>query len=177
MSMNPSCQVCGMEDAEVVHCTNCECALVATLRARIAELEEGNVRRQVALEARIAELEREREHLSGRLTEVVTAWHASMASGARLREALEKYGEHTSLCDADLDATPCPPCSCGFHEVITEMDGLRGRAALASAWNHGFTKGREYEALDTLEAMQRVGEFTLGEGIDLAAVVAKAVKS
>lgn len=43
------------------------------------------------------------------------------------------------------------------------------------AWNHGFTKGREYEALDTLEAMQRVGEFTLGEGIDLAAVVAKAV--
>lgn len=59
MSMNPSCQVCGMEDAEVVHCTNCECALVATLRARIAELEEGNVRRQVALEARIAELEYE----------------------------------------------------------------------------------------------------------------------
>jgi len=57
--------VCGMEDAEVVHCTNCECALVATLRARIAELEEGNVRRQVALEARIAELEREVVRVDG----------------------------------------------------------------------------------------------------------------
>jgi len=91
-----------------------DAGLVATvqeldaLRARVAELEEGNVRRQVALEAR---------------------------------------------------AEPTP----------------RDMRVAYHAWNHGFTKGREYEALDTLEAMQRVGEFTLGEGIDLAAVVAKAV--
>ncbi len=25
MSMNPSCQTCGIEDAEIVHCTACAC--------------------------------------------------------------------------------------------------------------------------------------------------------
>lgn len=43
--------------------------------------------------------------------------------------------------------------------------------------DNGFAKGREYEELDTLEAMQRVGEFTLGEGIDIAAIVALALES
>lgn len=70
---------------------------------------------------------------------------------------------------AALASTPAPDL---LTRAETEAYGMR---CARRAWEHGFFNGRTYEALDTLEAMQRVGEFTIGEGIDLAEVV-KGVK-
>lgn len=74
-------------------------AEVTTLRARVAELEAGNVRRQVALEARIAELERERDEARREWAVVrrdESTQHARALKAerdvARLREAAE-YGQ------------------------------------------------------------------------------------
>ena len=83
-----------------------------------------------------------------------------------------------SMTDCMMTHHPSQPCtSCDARRRADKGEPTpRDMRVACHAWTHGFVKGREYEALDTLEAIQRVGEFTLGEGIDLAAVVAKAVE-
>ena len=93
---------------------------------------------------------------------------------------------------ADMNGASAPKCICGADWAVEgwhtptcdeyqERGGMSPEDTLVRvacrAWNHGFAKGREYEELDTLEAMRRVGEFTPGEGIDIAAIVALALES
>jgi len=82
--------------------------------------------RWILAEARVKELERELSEARLRVcTTVIGCGECercrAVASETRLREALEKYGDHHPCCDYG-DVIVSIPCSCGFSAALASVD-------------------------------------------------------
>lgn len=99
---------------------------------------------------RLAELARE----SAALREVLKTWIEQFDRWQAGTLKVSVTDEFIAQCRVLL-SSPSPGAGWRSPE---EVRGLCLKAMYA-AWPYGFVRGRAYEALDTLEAMCRVGEF------------------
>jgi len=178
-----------VDDAGLV-ATVQECA---TLRARVAELEEGNARRQVALEAELEGMRQRARVAEAQRDEAVSLAHESLtesvrarAASARLREALERLLEVADirpLADNDdacqrfeaarADLASAPSAEPTPHEAYMRVaEAVRETCAL-----HLRMSPRFEGVLTTPNDNGVLGRAAQDlENLDLAAVVAKALE-
>ena len=73
------------------------------------------------LEARLAEVRRERDDLEVSLATVAAGFEQARARVARLEAALRKYGHHGPMCDGlprGWGGAPLGPCDCGLDAAL-----------------------------------------------------------
>lgn len=140
--------------------------------------------RAEAAEKRIEALETEGEQLIGEVASLKRRAEAAekerdaaLAAYEAMRGGLREHGFHLDGCkfkerqrDYNKGISHSPDedeCDCGLYALLaSESPGrewLRewGVKVAHHAWRLGFFRGREYEEMDTLEAMRRADEFSL----------------